>query len=362
MQISNLLFELIQSSVGMRTSLSFNPTDEEWMDLFLLAKKQALIGIIYQGIENLEDKNQLPNRNIRMSWFMTAEKIKKRNHFLDQKCIELQSMLSGAGFRSSILKGQGLAKHYNDGLQSLRSPGDIDIYVDCGREKALAYAKSLGQSDINWDYKHLHLRIWENTSIELHYRVEIVLNPFKNIRLQRWFDENKDMLFDEDGKMVAPSITMNLFYILLHMYCHFFGSGIGMKQLIDYLFVVRSANGHFGCFHHGETINDVLRKFGMSRFAGGIMWLLSEVAGLERSYMYCSPYEKEGRYILNEMLLSGNLGKYDQRVKQFNHMGKVGDALYIFKHNAHLFRMYPQDALMSPLWYVWHKAWMIKNK
>jgi hypothetical protein len=146
------------------------------------------------------------------------------------------------------------------------------------------------------------------------------------------------------------------------MYCHFFGSGIGMKQLIDYLFVIRSANGHFGCFHHGETINDVLRKFGMSRFAGGIMWLLSEVAGLERSYMYCSPYEKEGRYILNEMLLSGNLGKYDQRVKQFNHMGKVGDALYIFKHNAHLFRMYPQDALMSPLWYVWHKAWMIKNK
>ena len=94
MQISNLLFELIQSSVGKRTSLSFNPTDEEWMDLFLLAKKQALIGIIYHGIENLEDKNQLPNRNIRMSWFMTAEKIKKRNHFLDQKCIELQSMLS----------------------------------------------------------------------------------------------------------------------------------------------------------------------------------------------------------------------------------------------------------------------------
>ena len=319
MQISNLLFELIQSSVGKRTSLSFNPTDEEWMDLFLLAKKQALIGIIYHGIENLEDKNQLPNRNIRMSWFMTAEKIKKRNHFLDQKCIELQSMLSEAGFRSSILKGQGLAKYYIDELQSLRSPGDIDVYVDCGREKALAYAKSLGKCDIDWDYKHLHLRIWENTSIELHYRVEIVLNPFKNIRLQRWFDKNKELMFDEDGKMVAPSITMNLFYILLHMYCHFFGSGIGMKQLIDYLFVIRSANGHFGC-------------------------------------------EEEGRYILNEMLLSGNLGKYDQRVKQFNHMGKVGDALYIFKHNAHLFKMYPQDALMSPLWYVWHKAWMIKNK
>lgn len=335
----------------------------DWSELMSFAVKQAILGVVFEGVKlcRLEYPGYVEKREL-MRWFVASEKIRKRNLLLNQKCVELQKMFSDAGFRSSILKGQGLAKYYSEEIQLLRKSGDIDVYVDCGMDKAMAYAVSLGQKDVHWDYKHLHLRIWDNVSIELHYRVEIVLNPIKNNKLQRWFDQNKELLFCDDGKMVTPTLTMNLFYILLHMYHHFFGSGIGLKQLIDYFYVVRSANGHFGCFNGGESINDVLKKFGMSQFAGGIMWLLHEVAGLDQHYMFCHPQEKEGRYILKEMLASGNLGLYDERVEKFKKKGKTGEILSICKHNAHLLRMYRGDALMSPLWYVWHKIWIAMHK
>jgi hypothetical protein len=357
----NPIFSFLSSTLENEPAPLDVVKDMDWKKLMAFASKQAIVGVAFKGVKlcRLQYPEYVTKQDL-MRGLVATEKIKERNHLLNQKCVELQNKLSDAGFRSTILKGQGLAKYYNEELRLLRNPGDIDVYVDCTKDEAISYAKSLGQKDIHWDYKHLHLHIWERTSIELHYRVEIVHNPFKNARLQRWFDKNKELLFCDDGIMVTPSLSMNLFFILVHIYSHFFGSGIGLKQLIDYYYVVRSANGHFDTFSDGETLNDVLNHFGMTRFAGGVMWLLHEVTGLDPKYMYCLPLEKEGRCILNEMLTSGNLGLYDERVRN-SRMGKVGEMLNICKHNVYLLKMFPQDALMSPLWYLWHKVWMVRH-
>ena len=359
--MQQLFRELLRLALGQSDCLSCSPTPEMWEELYAFAEKQALIGILYHGIEQLRDASQRPSRELRMKWFLASEKIKERNALLDRRCVELQARLTAAGFRSSLLKGQGLARYYGN-LQALRNPGDIDVYVDSDREKAIAYAKSLGQQQVYWDYKHLHLHLWEKTSIELHYRVEMVLNPVKNSKLQRWFQQNQSQLFSEAGELVTPTLTMNLFYVLLHMYCHFFGSGIGQKQLIDYYFVLRAANGQFGTFEQGETLVDVLERFGMTRFAGGVMWLMQELTGMNSQYLYIEPLEKEGRFILDEMHLAGNLGQHDTRYKHYERHGKLGTLYAICKHNAHLLRHYPVDALMSPFWYIWHKLWMMSHQ
>ena len=361
--IDNPIITFLRSTLENRPAPVDVVKDMDWKKLMAFASKQAIVGVAFEGVKLC--RQQYPEyvtKQDLMRGLMASEKIKERNHLLNQRCVELQRMLSDAGFHSSILKGQGLAKYYSEELRLLRNPGDIDVYVDCSKDEAISYARSLGQKEVHWDYKHLHLHVWEKTSIELHYRVEIVHNPIKNARLQRWFGRNKELLFCDDGEMVTPSLSMNLFYILLHIYSHFFGSGIGMKQLIDYYYIVRSADGHFDTFSGGETLNDVLRRFGMLRFAGGVMWLLHEVTGLDQKYMYCLPHEKEGRCILNEMLASGNLGLHDERVGNNSKNGKIGEMLDICRHNLHLLRLFPQDALMSPLWYLWHKVWTVWHK
>lgn len=357
----SLFFELLQVALGNRERLSRTPSAAEWADMYAVSEQQAVTGILLHGIERLKKLNADLNLNQRflLKWIGVGQMIEQRNHLLDERCKELLSNLTSAGLHPTILKGQGVAQYYSTALQRLRQPGDIDVYVSDGREKAIAYAKCIGQKDINWDYKHLHLRVWDDTEVEMHYHVEVLLNLWKNKRLQKWYKENEVLLYFNNADLVTPTIEMNLFYILLHIYRHFFTEGVGLRQLIDYYFVLVAANGTLPKYVGGKSLEHVLKSFGMWRFARGIMWIMQEIFALDRKYMYCEPLEKEGRFILDIVLDGGNFGhKNSFNVKG---IGRVNTLVSVAKHNIQILKKYPLEALLSPLWYVWHKAWKLRT-
>ena len=115
--------------------------------------------------------------------------------------------------------------------------------MDCGREQAIEYARFIGQENVEWDYKHLQLKAFKDIEVEMHYRPEVLLSLVKNRRLQTWFksDEVKRLIFQQKAKIITPSIEFNLFYILLHIYRHFLYDDVGLRQLMDYFFVLKSA-------------------------------------------------------------------------------------------------------------------------
>lgn len=357
----SIFFELLQVALGNRERLSRTPSAAEWAEIYAVSEQQAVIGILLHGIERLKKLNADLNLNQRilLQWIGVGQMIEQRNHLLDERCKELLSNLTSAGLHPTILKGQGVAQYYSTALQRLRQPGDIDVYVSDGREKTIAYAKSIGQKDINWDYKHLHLRVWNDTEVEIHYHVEVLLNLWKNKRLQQWFKENEVLLYFNNTDLVTPTIEMNLFYILLHIYRHFFTEGVGLRQLIDYYFVLVAANGTLPKYVGGKNLEHVLKSFGMWRFARGVMWIMQEIFVLDRKYMYCEPLEKEGRFILGIVLDGGNFGhKKSFKVKG---IGRVNTLVSVAKHNIQILNNYPLEALLSPLWYVWHKVWKLRT-
>ena len=359
--IHSLFFELLQVALGNRERLSRTPSAAEWAEIYAVSEQQAVTGILLYGIERLKNLNADLNLNQRflLQWIGVGQMIEQRNHLLDERCKELLSNLTSAGLHPTILKGQGVAQYYPTALQRLRQPGDIDVCVSDGRIKAIAYAKSIGQKDINWDYKHLHLRVWDDTEVEMHYHVEVLLNLWKNKRLQKWFKENEVLLYFNNADLVTPTIEMNLFYILLHIYRHFFTEGVGLRQLIDYYFVLVTANGTLPKYVGGKSLENVLKSFGMWRFARGVMWIMQEIFALDRKYMYCEPLEKEGRFILDIVLDGGNFGhKNSFNVKG---IGRVNTLVSVAKHNIQILKKYPLEALLSPLWYVWHKAWKLRT-
>ena len=416
-KVDNLFFELMQVALGKRSVLSKTPSEREWQELFDMAEKQAVAGVAMAALEKLSEQGQKPPMGLLYEWIGLSEQVRQENLRLNRCCRQLQRKLGEAGLRSSILKGQGILPYYDESLRELRQPGDIDIYVDCGMERALNVVQQVkGPQDSQarmsnqrssvkvekWDYKHAHLDIWDDVSVEMHYRVEVMLNLYKNRKLQKWFKFHTEEIFsnqnlndcsaqrdaclsknlntttdgtDADG-LVTPTVEFNVFYILLHVYRHFLYEGIGMRQLMDYYFVLKNLNlletlreqATGGRANADLNLNDNLKSnrttyaldaikvFGMERFARGVMWVMQEVFALERTCMIAEPLESEGRFILNEVMVGGNFGHYDERINK-RHQGKFFTVMAICKHNWHLLWHYPSEVIWPPVWFVWHKCW-----
>jgi hypothetical protein len=337
---------------------------KEWADLYDESERQAVTGIMVAGLERLP-KEQRPRQELLLQWIGISEQIRQRNISLNSRSKQLQRKLKEFGYESSILKGQGVALYYDEPLRELRQTGDIDIFVDCGLKGAISVARQLGVENPEWDYKHLHLDVFEDAEVEMHYRVEVLLNLWKNRKLQRWFREHPDDIFgtfkdSENPQMVTPTVEFNVFYILLHIYRHFLYEGVGLRQIMDYYFVLKVFSNT-----DDKTLADsyavkAVEEFGMSKFAKGIMWVMNECFGMPERWMIWDVDEKEGRYILEQVMTGGNFGNYDERINKGK--GKIGTVSAVIAHNAHLITHYPADTIWAPIWIVWHKIWKICNK
>lgn len=315
------------------------------------------MGVCFAGVKRYMETAQQNVENTTIpqklyyQWLGTAVQIQQRNDLMNKRSVELQSKLCLSGINNSILKGQGVAELYGD-LKGLRQSGDIDVYVDCGREKAIEYARSIGQDYVDWDYKHLHLKVFKDTEVEMHYLPEVLLNLRKNRKLQKWFqsDEAQRQIFQQKGQLVTPSVEFNLFYILLHIYRHFLYEGVGLRQLMDYYFVLRSTSSQ----DEKTKSLKAIETLGMKRFAKGVMWIMQHVFGLKEQYLLYEPDEKEGNYILDQIMTGGNFGHYDERLKTNKGKGKFGAVTKILKHNMHIMSHYPSDVIWAPVWIVYH--------
>lgn len=365
----NFLYPLIRLSLGTETSVSHYPSADEWNELYKMAHKHSLVGVCFVRVRRCMEAAKAEGRDagilrrLYMQWLASAMQIQKMNERMNQRCVELQTKLSSSGLRNAILKGQAVATLYNveemqedTPLSELRHPGDIDVYVDCGREKAIEFANSIGQQTIDWDYKHLHLHLFQDIEVEMHYRPEVLLNLVKNRRLQRWFaqDETQRKMFCQQGTLVAPSVELNLFYILLHIYRHFLYEGVGLRQLMDYFFVLKAVDSQTDTRWSKQAIE----SFGIKRFASGVMWIMQHVFGLEKQFLLYKPDEREGKYILTQVMAGGNFGHHDERQKtNCKHSSSLGAVKKILKHNLHLLAHYPMEAFWAPLWIVYHWCW-----
>lgn len=363
MDCSNgLFFELIQLAIGCRTELSRIPTEEEWTDLMTLAERHALMGVCLVGALRVchpeEDDYAGMSEDLFLSWTNAAVEIQQRNVRLNRACLWVQSWLAENGMRSSILKGQAIASLYGE-LAPYRQGGDIDVWVDGGMERSLTMVRSKVGSDCRYDYKHVHLPLASDIEVEIHYRGEVFMNLVKNCRVQRFWREQVDEILGGrfevgmDAPLTTPTARLNAFYILMHCYRHMFGDGLGLRQVMDYYFVLMQPLTD----DDRQWARQSIDRFGMRRFASGLMSVLHRVFGLPEEKMIVEPDVKEGDYLLREIMLNGSFGHHDERVKHPSHFGALDYPLKLIQHGMHLFSHYPSEFFWAPVWLVWHWVW-----
>lgn len=355
----SLCLELLQVSVGSCSQLSVVPSVEEWQRLYAMANKQALIGICFHGVKQLP-KEQLVNMPLqqKMQWLGMTASIQKRNEVMDLRCLQLQERLAELGFSGCFLKGQCVASIYPKALSSLRQSGDIDVWVKGGFNSVKALAEKMNQH-VKATEQHVDLTFFKDAEVEVHFIPTMLRNPFANSRLQKWINEQEELLFlnlNSEG-MCVPTLEFNLVYMMIHTYRHLFAEGVGLRQVMDYYMLLCS-----------EPISIELKQETMKRmrllhideFTAGLMWVMNIVFGLTEDKMLCNPNKRHGWFILNEIMMAGNMGHYDERLVTMYNASKLRRFLLMTRHTFRLFEYYPQETFFTPITRMW--TWVWRNR
>lgn len=356
--INKLFFELILVAIGKQRSLSRLPQADEWGELYKMVKKQALVGVCFAALQKLranadEGFTRIGiSKTLYMTWMGMTFMIQRKNEAVNQQCSELQTKLSVCGIKNCLLKGQGVGQLYAEDLRGLRQSGDIDLWIDGAPEDTIARLKGIGIELSNINIKHADAKVFEDTKLEIHFVPSWFYNPVTSKHFKSWIKEQTEeqMAHEHDG-LITPTVEFNVVYLLLHIYRHLLDEGVGMRQLMDYFFVLKALP-----LSQKDACYDTICKFGMKRIASAVMWVIQEVFGIDQKHLLCEPDSHEGALILNEVMMAGNFGHHDKRIGH-EHRGAFCRGWMNFCRNMRFVTRYPKEVLCAPFWKLWHWGW-----
>ena len=440
-----IFFDFLRFCIGSAKEIPGSLKEADWKELYAIAKKQALLGVLFHGIRQLP-KQLAPEQKLLMQWMVMAEQIRKQNIRLFQDSVKVCQNFENEGFANCILKGQGNALLYPNPY--MRTPGDIDIYLSGGRRKIMKYVDQVCPNQV-MRYHHVDFPVMK-TAIEVHFTPSYMFCPIHNRRMQKWFEEvmgeqcnHRVSLPDGYGEIHVPQVSFNVIYILSHLYRHIFTEGIGLRQLLDYYYVVcdfckvyQISSNHLSNFSNhpvplskegstfspspsssgsgdvtalrcseplrskdggpskvspdcagwdrqdasGDTTSacsldagsssfsacssvvlDVvqreLKHLGLWKFAQAVMFVMKEVFGLSQDRMIAPMDEKEGRFLLDEIMRGGNFGQYDDRMGSKVGESKIHRYFRMNLRNLRFVKHYPTEAVSEPLFRTWFAVW-----
>jgi hypothetical protein len=364
----SVLFDFQKYCLGAKSDVIKVIAGIDWQELYSFASKQALLGLCFEGIERLgkeypEELKQNPiGRELLMTWMGKAQQIRRQNMKVNVVASKLYSMLREDGLRCCILKGQGNALMYPNAYS--RNPGDIDVWVNAERDSLTEFTKEHFVLEDDVRYHHLETSM-DGVPVELHFFPCTMNNPIYHARLQKWFKRNANLqcsnvvsLPDGVGEIAIPTTSFNVVYQLTHLYHHFFDEGIGMRQIIDYYYVVNNDE----LLVIRDTLQKELKHLGLWKFAGAVMYVLHEALGLSEEKMIAPMDEKRGKLLLAEILNGGNFGQHFTKYGHFTQQGMAKKYFLKIWRNMHFVRYYPAEALCEPLFRTWHFLWRMWQK
>ena len=356
-----IFFSLLRIAVGNSCYLPDTISQRSWNIIYALSRKHAVTGIVYLAIEQLSAQQQ-PPKELMLKWAVSTEYIRTYNRKLNKAIIDLSNQLKEEGYRSVILKGQGIAQLYPQ--PDYRTSGDIDIWIDATREQITAYAKRFSPTS-NPVYHHIDFVLSNKIKVEAHFTPSWMNEYVMNSRLQQYFRDNAEKQFTNhvnfygtSNTVCTPTTDFNRIYILLHIYRHFFQHGIGLRQLLDYYYVLKQERTPEETH---ETLK-VLKRLHLIKFTGAVMYVLQVVFGIDKRYMLVNANQTDGEILLNEIIHAGNFGQYDDRVQhKRQHKTLFAIFLHNIQRNMRFAFSYPVEALFSPTFKIWHYVWRKYN-
>ncbi len=361
----NFYLDFIKYSLNVSAPAPESVKDIDWSQFLQFCCEQGIQGIAFSGLERLGLR--IP-QDVLFEWIGSAEQIKQTNAIVNRQCIELSTFFTKKGYRSCILKGQANALFFP--TPDLRCSGDIDVWVskdgsgmkDDDISGVVQMVREM-YPEAHFVSHHIELPIYEDTMVEVHYVPCYLNNWWYDRKLKKYIAEQSEKQFAykvripircaaekaemiTDNNVSALTDDFNVVFLMLHMYKHCFTSGNNFKQMTDYYYLL--TKGRFG--ENKEYIVRLYKRFGVLRYARGVMWVMKDVLGLNKECLITEPDERFGRVLLEDLIHREEIQRW----------GAVNIVVGRFKDNFHLWRFFPIEIFMASLHLLLRRFWKMR--
>ena len=281
---------------------------EEWKQVYRIARKQTVEGIVYDGITRLPD-HFFPPRDILLKWVVMVDSIEERNRRMNRVVGELYDLFAKNHITAFLMKGQGVAACYENPLH--RVCGDVDwSFPDKDhfarsfkliQKKNIKIERQAGFSDCY---------TWRGFVIEHHKTLPDISNPFVFNYLRSIFhQEYGDSIYLDIGsqKVLLVSPVLTHLSVNTHILKHLLSFGISIRQLCDSARVCYTYHSN----NETESLQKIYQKLGIYHWIQMLNNLLVHYLDMPETYL---PFplipKRRADTMMKDMLQSGNFGFY----------------------------------------------------
>lgn len=342
--------ELLKAGLWERKAAPALFEQADWEKILTIAEHQTMAGVVGEAIMSLPE--ECVSSDWRMRVIAKLVRIEDLNKKMNEFLPVLFRRLRKQGWKVWLLKGQGVGRCYPNPLR--RQSGDIDVFFPVEKEYYEAcqfFREHLPADDIhaeNADTLDFEFAVGQ-LYVELHGGIVTELNRACHSNFGEWKEkvvtENGRSILEWNG-VVVPPCHFDAIFIFLHTARHYFGGGIGLRQVADWM---RYIYMYYEELDKDRLMKDI-RLLGLEKIWKVFGCMAVQYLGYpqERMPLYDVHYQYEGETVLRYILDSGNFGYYDASTKSDSKYFMI-QRWKAFKGHLQMklrnFRMFPEESL-----------------
>lgn len=357
----SVFYELLRAGLWEKENQSITLEDVNYEDVYQMAEDQSVIGLLLGGLEYISSNR--PPQDLLLQWIGEVQVLEQQNKAMNSFIGVLVEKMRAEGIHTLLVKGQGIAQCYERPLW--RNSGDVDFFLDDENyEKAKVYLGQLA-TDIEPEGKYLKHAAFtiEGWTVELHGN----LRTRHSWRMDKGIDEVQQDTFQNDNvrtirlgntDVFLPSPDNDVIFIFTHFLKHFFGGGIGVRQLCDWCRLMWT---YKTSLNHG-LLESRIRKAGIvsewkafAAYAVAYLGMPEEVMPL---YSENDKWKVKAKKISDIVLSSGTFGHADRSYihKSPLLIRKIKSLWKGTKERFRLITIFPKDAMTFYLFFIVNRS------
>ena len=204
----------------------------DWEQIYSLARRQTVCGICYDAYCKLPDR-LLPAGSLLPRWVARVNAIELSYRDMTSAVALLVKSFATIGLHPVLQKGLSVTRFYAS--PELRECGDIDLWFPADEmDRAILFAHGI-DSNIRQHPDGSLSFIYRGFIVELHRRLISLSAPRAARRLETYISRHYSRTAVAPDGIPSPAPLLELLLINVHIMRHVFGTGIGLRQLCDYM-------------------------------------------------------------------------------------------------------------------------------